>query len=562
MFFESLESRRMFAAFPLVSAGTLSSSISAAVAGPKLVRIGAIAGSVTGPRIDVATPDVDNPFNDPGATKMVGDWLVVNGTHSTDHLQIRAYNAATIEVVRNGVIDGHFSRALVNRIHMYGYEGFNTMAIDPSLNIRAYIQGGPGNDTITAGGGNDTLWSGGGDDRIEAGGGNDDIQTQGGNDYVLGGDGADTVTGNSGNEWIDGGAGADLLKGEGGADSIFGGRGDDKIHGGEGDDILISVFGGKRDSVSGDGGWDNFVADKDSTEKLYDSDTLSTARKSINRISRFANPTVMKKNPVYASELDGADISDPALTKTAKGYHDYGFVDLFQPGGPKRTDVRQDRYGLNDCWFAASAAAIAGSKPWVIQRAVMPLGDGTYMVKLNGNCYRVDADLPGGLNGGTAYGDPYANPSGALWFPLLEKAMCYDMWTGPGQYNNMWYYRYSDVESDTPGVAYDALGQSYNRYTLFEVLDIGTGVEEMFNYISSNLGKAMTITTEPGVLGVGSVLRSSHAYTIIDAWVSASGKKLVKLRNPYADSNANGNEVTVGAGNLHDSCLLLYIAKS
>jgi hypothetical protein len=289
---------------------------------------------------------------------------------------------------------------------------------------------------------------------------------------------------------------------------------------------------------------------------LYDADTLSQARKSVNRITRFSNPSVMGANPVYATELNGEAISDPTLTSRAKSYASFNHVQLWSPGGPQMEDVKQG--GLGDCWLASTAAAIAGSKSWVIKRAVVPLGDGTYMVKLDGKCFRVDADLPVTAGGSAAYASPFKNPSGALWFPLIEKAMASAVWSSGNS------YKYSDVEGDWLGRAFDALGQSYNRYTLAEVpvIGYGTSTDEMFNYIKSNLGRAMTVATEPSWMGVGSALAPSHAYTVLDAWVDANGRKLVKLRNPWANSSPNGNIVTVGAGNLHDSCFYLYVAKS
>jgi hypothetical protein len=533
MFFEKLESRQLFSVWG-----------------------GGFGGIFNPPGGGTMSPGHDEML-DPGVTKRVGDTLVVNGDGNANTLEVRPGRIGFVEVFRDGQFNGRFARKQIKRISMVGFDGWDTLKVDARISLPSYIHGGVGNDEIQGGNASDTLDGGAGNDTVRGGFGNDTVTGADGDDSLFGEAGDDSITGNNGNDWVHGGDGNDVLKGDADDDSVFGGAGNDKMYGGDHDDILVSVFGGKHDTVSGDGGWDNFVADSDATEKLYDADALSTARKSVNRISRFSNPTKMGSNPVYATELLGENIDDPKLTSTATGYANFDYVELFAPGNRPRTeDVQQDRYGLNDCWLAASSAAIARSKEWVIRRAVMPLGDGTYMVKLNGRCYRLDAELPVNARG-AAYGDPFATPEGALWFPLVEKAMAYAMWTGGTQ------YKYGDVESDTPGTAYNALGLSYDRYTLAEVpvLGIGTSTDEMFSYIKSNLSKAITITTEPGWLGVGSKLRSSHAYTVIDAWVDASGKKLVKLRNPYADNLANGNEVTVGAGNLHDSCLLLYIGK-
>ncbi|MEO1616169.1 MAG: hypothetical protein AAFV88_09990, partial [Planctomycetota bacterium] len=98
------------------------------------------------------------------------------------------------------------------------------------------IDGGQGNDTITAsshthdiqyrgGDGNDTLFGGSRRDRLH--GDNDD----------------DTLYGGSDNDFLDGNNGNDRLEGGSGSDTLYGGNGDDSIHGQNGNDL---IYGGRN----------------------------------------------------------------------------------------------------------------------------------------------------------------------------------------------------------------------------------------------------------------------------------------------------------------------------
>ncbi|WP_269633963.1 calcium-binding protein [Pelomonas sp. BJYL3] len=142
------------------------------------------------------------------------------------------------------------------------------------------LDGGAGNDTMTADGGNDILLGGDGndvmrgdgkaqtvpvgihgEDYLEGGEGNDQLIGGGKNDTLLGGEGSDSMWGDDsdddvpaaahGNDWMDGGAGNDFLKGGGGKDTLLGGEGDDQL---EGDDELSDLPASAHDSDYLDGG--------------------------------------------------------------------------------------------------------------------------------------------------------------------------------------------------------------------------------------------------------------------------------------------------------------------
>ncbi|MGA0597688.1 calcium-binding protein [Enterovirga sp. CN4-39] len=151
------------------------------------------------------------------------------------------------------------------------------------------VYGGAGNDYIYAGDGDDVIYAGDGDDTILADAGNDVIDggagydtlflaratgpiyvdfAEGrvsgagigadtftnienllfgaGNDQVIGGNADDTFDGGDGNDTLTGGAGDDTLFGAAGHDVLNGGSGDDTLDGGAGDDVMN---GGSGDDI-------------------------------------------------------------------------------------------------------------------------------------------------------------------------------------------------------------------------------------------------------------------------------------------------------------------------
>ncbi|WP_310476042.1 calcium-binding protein [Sandarakinorhabdus sp.] len=114
------------------------------------------------------------------------------------------------------------------------------------------INGGEGDDRITATRFADTVNGGGGNDRILAASG-DDILTGGqGDDYLDGGAGSDTVNGNNGNDTIVAGSGNDFLFGDGGDDTflVVGNGGLDAYDGGTGIDTIKAGSNGARIGIA------------------------------------------------------------------------------------------------------------------------------------------------------------------------------------------------------------------------------------------------------------------------------------------------------------------------
>jgi Ca2+-binding RTX toxin-like protein len=158
------------------------------------------------------------------------------------------------------------------------------------------IQGGSGNDSITAGDGDpftldpaSTLRGNGGDDTLTGGDSGDSLQGGTGNDLLTGGFGGDTFSGGTNTDTVTyagvtedvnadndgqpddgpqseqddiladievmiGGLGDDSITGSGAAETIFGGDGDDVINGGGGNDSLNGDAG--ADSITGGTGTD------------------------------------------------------------------------------------------------------------------------------------------------------------------------------------------------------------------------------------------------------------------------------------------------------------------
>lgn len=117
---------------------------------------------------------------------------------------------------------------------------FGTFAYAPS-----YLDGGDGDDLVTAPFGADYATGGAGDDQVTSPWG-----------YVEGADGDDVLTGGAAGQYLDGGEGEDLLRGEGGDDYLDGGGGPDELHAGDDDDYLDGGDG--PDVLWGDAGVDFF----------------------------------------------------------------------------------------------------------------------------------------------------------------------------------------------------------------------------------------------------------------------------------------------------------------
>jgi len=510
------------------------------VIGPVVVNPG---GGVLDPGTSTGTALLGTPLT----VKIHNSTLYVSGSINLDKFWF-LNSDNTITVIRNNLMVGTFSWALISNVAIAGLDGNDE--IDASAVTKPLIiYGGNGNDSIKGGSSTSIIFGNAGNDTLTGNRLGDRIEGGDGNDMIFGGSGNDSLWGGIGNDTIDAGSGDDVVYGQDGNDTEFAGPGNDTLFGGNGDDTLITVFGG-NDRANGDQGWDIFVADKSPKDTITDMDNLAVQRKSIYLIDKFANPTF---GSTFASELlVNQDIADPSLTLLANKYVNFSSKPLFTSKGPKMVDVQQNQ--LNDCWLASTAASLAESNPFVIRRTVIPLGDGTFAVALGNSIYRMDADLPTNANGNPIYGSIAGRNGESLWFGLLEKGMAYHMKSGTR-------YTYADTELDTPGVAFNALRVAYDRYQL---LPFGTNASSLWDRIRTNPGKAMVITTEPASLGVNSALRPSHAYSILGTFTQGPGTKMISLRNPTDRNGSNSGTnglVSVSTDNVYASCLLFYVSK-
>ena len=131
-------------------------------------------------------------------------------------------------------------------------------ALDANIgDVRMFLNGGAGNDTITGSRNNDSINGNGGDDSVIGGLGNDSVD---------GGDGNDTLNGEAGNDTLLGNLGNDLALGGDGADSLSGGFGNDTLVGEAGNDVLSGGFG--NDVLNGNSGDDLLAGGQDNDQLL------------------------------------------------------------------------------------------------------------------------------------------------------------------------------------------------------------------------------------------------------------------------------------------------------
>jgi Ca2+-binding RTX toxin-like protein len=128
-----------------------------------------------------------------------------------------------------------------------------------------------GDDTIYAGIGNDYAIGGGGHDVIYGGSDNDTLYGDledgndtvfAGNDMLFGEAGNDTLVSGGGDDYLDGGLDNDLLIGGKGADTLIGGSGNDELQGGDDNDHLSGSEG--MDTLAGQDGDDELDGGADS----------------------------------------------------------------------------------------------------------------------------------------------------------------------------------------------------------------------------------------------------------------------------------------------------------
>ena len=164
------------------------------------------------------------------------------GTDTASWWQETRAVTVTLDDVRNDGVAGED--------HAYGVERVEGGSGDDVLTAGAtgaFLIGNGGADLLTGSPRADVLLGSDGDDRISAGGGDDIVQGMRGADALEGGDGGDQLYASDGADSLDGGSGDDRL--DGGPD-------DDRLRGGDGDDLLLPGWG--ADWMDGGLGGDRF----------------------------------------------------------------------------------------------------------------------------------------------------------------------------------------------------------------------------------------------------------------------------------------------------------------
>lgn len=203
--------------------------------------------------------------------------------------------------------------------------------------------------------------------------------------------------------------------------------------------------------------------------------------------------------------------------------------------GIRGEDVTQ-KY-LGDCYLIAAMAAVAHTRPDLIEGAFKKRSDGTYDVTLyqpkgrgfEKTTVRIDADLP--------HNDWYhlTYASGAdereLWPALLEKAVAQKAGS------------YGAIEAGVPG---DAMSMFTGKTA--EMVDFraaGVKADQVFEQLSAAVkdGRPATASTfgeSSNAKYTNSGLYADHAYSVWGTEVKG-GVKYVQLRNPWGESEPANN---------------------
>ena len=203
--------------------------------------------------------------------------------------------------------------------------------------------------------------------------------------------------------------------------------------------------------------------------------------------------------------------------------------ELFRDGATVG-DVVQGRNGpgyFGDCWLLASLAALAHTRPGVLEQAVTDHGDGTYTVRLfaeagaTGEDVRVTGALPQTTDGRDAYAQ---RPDPAeLWVGIIEKAFA------------SWKGGYGNLHGGLPSDALTALTGERSTTAFKDDPELGARMQA-----ASAEGAPMVAASAAHLsLSQGGIV-PGHAHTVLD--VRQDGDRtLIKLRDTYAAYEPSGN---------------------
>ena len=353
---------------------------------------------------------------------------------------------------------------------------------------------------------------------------------------VWGGDGNDTMTGSNKNDWL------------------YGGPGSDALSGGAGDDILV-IIGGGADTLAGGPGVDSFWVD--SNDLILDLSTEEGAHGAKHLVPASDVASLTPSEPPTR-----VDLVDPSSLMTYFDgvawnpftwfqWHsvDYPFENFADKplflGTPQYDDIDQGYIG--DCYFVAGLAGLAYTDPAVILQSVADLGDGTYAVRLydkgllgTSEIYlRVDAELPVWLEGSTTpVFAALTQDSEELWVAILEKAFALQKGGYAAIENGFVTTTYGYVAGTDTSYCLTAstVGAVFSDPVL-GIVAKAVAADVFFSTVSGALsaGHAVCLSTWP-FWNPNPNISTSHAYTLVSAWVDESGQYKYKIFNPWNGS--------------------------
>lgn len=361
--------------------------------------------------------------------------------------------------------------------------------------------GGDGDDTMVGYGGNDTFWGGYGNDIAKGMAGDDSCHGEYGDDKLVGGDGND------------------YLSGADGFDTLVGGAGADSMYGGYGDDTLVTIDAGTGDYADGQDGRDTAWVDLNYVWNgwYYAPQFDSFYAEKSQVVTGFANGA--------DRTLDGDNIADPS---DGTNYKNFSSNPLFGPGGPSVNDVDQEAIG--DCWLMAPMGSLALDNPGAVRSMVADFGDGTYGVRLGGNVYRVDADLPTWNAYSTDQVYAGLGTGNSLWVAIVEKAYAHFR-TGANTYASL-----------ANGDPADAL-RAYNLTSVGEnYYAAGSNSATVANDVYNHWNAYQSCTVCTGTVAAGSPLVANHCYSVFAVYRDGYGNVTsIVVRNPWGGDNTSGN---------------------
>jgi|688.fasta_scaffold98218_2 hypothetical protein len=391
--------------------------------------------------------------------------------------------------------------------------------------------------------------------------------------------GDDSLTGGGGNDTILGRRGRDILKGGSGDDYLNGGPGGDILTGGDGSDTVIAVDGYKSSTPTLDPTQQDVVrwSTYRSNDTVWIDATATTAHGTFNcdvvgtqygkytvgpgtglvRVVSFANGA--------DSTLNGDAIADPVMSNGTTTYasKNYATAPLFPTsvdptwnrGDPTASNVVQG--DLGNCALAAGMASPFfvhySDSPWgpaalLVRRRVVDFADGTYGVQLGDSVYRVDADLPSGVNRPAFARGRSFDGTLCLWPSIIEKSFATRMGMN-----------YANIKAISSIDVFTLLGMQAE--SVYEHTDGAAVLKQKLKNESLRGDYARSrgaITLE--LFNLIGAKKEGHAYSFVSFW----GDDSVLLRNPWGRDGdlVNATDMPVnGVDNPNDGYIVVTYSE-